>query len=78
MGQLYQYRTLWEKNIVKILHIYEDRTILLLLNANQDIESESQDIKIGVAGPIFTQNIYQRFYRTILSILYTMKERLIW
>ena len=78
MGQLYQYRTLWEKNIVKILHSYEDRTILLLLNANQDIESESQNINMGVAGPIFTQNIYQRIYRTILSILYTMKERLIW
>ena len=40
MGQQYQYQTLWEKNIVTILHIYGARAISRLFNDNQDIKYE--------------------------------------
>ena len=42
------------KNIVAILHIYGASAIFLLFYDNQDTGSESQEIGIGVAGPIFT------------------------
>ena len=37
-----------------ILHISGDKSILILFYNNQDIEHESNDIYVGVAGLIFT------------------------
>ena len=54
MRQRYPYYIIWEKNIVAIIHCCGARDIFLLLNDNQDTESQSQEIKIDVSGPIFT------------------------
>ena len=37
-----------------IIRCYGARAIFLLLNDDQDTESQSQEIKIDVSGPIFT------------------------
>ena len=37
-----------------ILHIYGARVIFLLFCNHKENESESQEMEIGVAGPIFT------------------------
>ena len=42
------------KNIVVILHIYGAIAIFLLFCDRQDAEYESQEMEIGIAGPIFT------------------------
>ena len=55
MGQQYTYSTRWKQNIVVVIHIYGVRAIFLLYYNHQDTESESQGIKISIAGPIFTQ-----------------------
>ena len=44
MVQLYTYYTIWEKNIVVIIHIYGARAIFLLFYYHQDTESESQEV----------------------------------
>ena len=38
------------------LHIYGSRVIFLLFCDHQDTESESREIEISLAGPIFTHN----------------------
>ena len=43
--------------IVVILHFYGAIAIFLLFCDNQDTESESREIEISVAGPIFTHKI---------------------
>ena len=40
MGQQCTYSTIWEKNVVVILHIYGEIAILLLFCDHQDTESE--------------------------------------
>ena len=45
IGQLYPYSTIWEKNVVVILHIYGEIAIFLLFCDHQDTESESPSIK---------------------------------
>ena len=57
MGQCYPHPTRWYKTIVAIIHIYGARTIFLLFYDNQNTDSESRDIEVGVSGPIFTQKI---------------------
>ena len=47
----------WEKNTNTIIHIFGARAIFLLFYDNQDTESESRGIEIGVSGPIFTHKI---------------------
>ena len=39
---------------MEILHIYGARVIILRFFNHQDTESESQEMEIGEAGPIFT------------------------
>ena len=55
MEQRYTCPTIWEEIIVAILCIYRDRAIFLLFYDNKDTESESREMEIDVAGPIFTQ-----------------------
>ena len=55
MVQQYPYPTIWVKNIVAIMHISVARAICILFVDHQDTESESREIEIGVAGPIFTE-----------------------
>ena len=55
MGQRYPQYTIWEKNIIVILHIYGDRAIYLFFYNHQDTESESWVNRIFVSGPIITQ-----------------------
>ena len=40
MGQLYTYSTIWEKNVVLILHIHGARDVFLLFCDSQDTKSE--------------------------------------
>ena len=40
-----------------VIYIYGPRSIFLVFFDNQDIESESQDLEVGVSGPIFPQKI---------------------
>ena len=44
MGKLYTYSTIWDKNIVRIIHIYGPRDILLLLCVHQGTKSEQCEI----------------------------------
>ena len=55
MTQLYVYSIKGVKNIEVIIHIYGALAILILFWDHQDTESESWDIKIGVAGTLLTQ-----------------------
>ena len=54
MGQQYPYSTRWVKIIVVVIHIYGGRAIFQLFCDNQDTESNSCEMEIGVSGPIFT------------------------
>ena len=45
------------ENIAAIIRIYGARAIFLLFYDHQDTESESREIEISVAGPIFTHTI---------------------
>ena len=54
MGKLYPYSTTWVKIIMAILHIYGDSVIFLLFCNHQDNQSESQEVEIGLAIPVFT------------------------
>ena len=51
----YPYPKIWANNIVAIIHIYGSRANFLLLYDNQDTESVSLEIEIGVYGQISTQ-----------------------
>ena len=62
------------KIIVAILHIYGARAIFLLFWYHREIESESQEMKICVAGLIFVQK-YQRLYGTMIYIPHRMGEK---
>ena len=44
IGKLCTYSTIWEKNVVVILHIYGARAIFLLFYDHQDTESASTNI----------------------------------
>ena len=72
MGQQYLYHKIWVTNIVIIILIYVALAMFLLFCDHQNTESESLDIEIGVATPIFTHKVYQRLYGTMISILYNM------
>ena len=63
-----------EREIVVVLHIYGALAIFLQFCGHQDIESESREMEIGVAGTISTEKKHQRFYGTMISILYTIGE----
>ena len=63
------------KNVVVIIHIYGDFSIILIFCYHQDTESESCDIELGVAGPILKQKKYQSLYGTTISILYNKGEK---
>ena len=54
MGQWYPYSTIWEKNIVGILHIYGARPIFLLVCDHQGTEDEAREIEMSTPQPIFT------------------------
>ena len=54
MGQWYKYSTIWEQNIVVVLHIYGDRAIFLLFCDYQDTKSEWHKIEMSISQPIFT------------------------
>ena len=56
----------------KYCGIYGARASFILFCDHQDTESESQEIEIGVAGPIFTQKKYQRYYGKRITILHKM------
>ena len=43
------------ENIVRLLVIYGAWSMLLSFWDNQDTESETWEMKIGVAGPVLTQ-----------------------
>ena len=53
MGKLYPNSTRWKKNIVVFLHLFGARSNLSLFYDHRDNESDSQEIKIGISGPIF-------------------------
>ena len=40
MGKIYTHATIWEKNIVEIIHMFGGRCIFLLFCVHQDTESE--------------------------------------
>ena len=73
MVQQYPYYTRWVKTIVGVLHIYEALAIFLLFCNHQDTESESQEMEIGLAGPIFTPKIIKG---TTISIPHKMGEHI--
>ena len=50
---------------MSIPHIYGARAVLLLFCDHQDTESESCEIEIGVAGPIFTQKLSKPLWKRI-------------
>ena len=52
MGKWYPYSTRWVKNIAVILHVFGALAIFLLFYDDQDTESESWEMEIGVVGPI--------------------------
>ena len=54
------YSTRWVKTIVVFLHIYEARAIFLLFSNHRNNESESPEMEIGVAGPIFNQETIKK------------------
>ena len=72
MGQQYLYHKISVTNIVIIILIYVALAMFLLFCDHQNTESESIDIEIGVATPIFTHKVYQRLYGTMICILYNM------
>ena len=61
-----------EINIAVVLHIDGDLAIFLLFCYHQDTESESQEMEIGVSGPIISQKKHKMLYGTTISILYKM------
>ena len=52
--QQYLYYTRQDKNILVVLHIYEDSAIILLFFDHQDTESESCEIEMSISQPILT------------------------
>ena len=69
------------KTIVKVLHTYGARALLLLFFDHQDTESESYETIISISRPIFTQVIYKgsmgkqyqystRWEKTIVAIIH--------
>ena len=72
--ELHPYSTIWEHNIVVILHIYRARDNSLLFCVLQDTESVSCEIELSISQPIFThkkiskdlsgKNIYTLQYRS--------------
>ena len=59
-----------------IIHIHGALAIFVLFCDHQDTESESQEIKIGVSGPISTHKKHKRLYGTMIFILKKMGEKL--
>ena len=57
-----------------IIHIYGARATFLLFYDNQGTESGPREIKIGVAGPIFTIK-HQSLYGTTIFILHKMGSK---
>ena len=53
-----------------ILHIYGASAIFVLFCDHQDTAPESQDMKIGVVGPILTQNKPEYLWE---NDIYTLK-----
>ena len=64
------------REIVVILYIYRSRDILIQFFDNQETESESQEMEIGVAGPIFTHK-NKSLYGTMIFILYKMGGKVV-
>ena len=58
MVQKYPYPKRQKKNIV-VIHPINGARALIILFYHQDTESESREIEIGIAGPIFTQNVFK-------------------
>ena len=54
MGQQYPLSTIWETNIVVILHIYASRFISPLLCDHKDIEPELCEPEMIITGPLYT------------------------
>ena len=69
MGQQYPYYTIWENNIVVIIHIDGTRVMFLLFFIHQNTESKLWEVEIGSARPIFTPQKPQSLYGTTIFIL---------
>ena len=54
--------------VVAVLHIYSARANFLLFCNHQDTDSESCEMEIDVAGPIFVQKKYQKCHEKTISI----------
>ena len=55
MGQLIPYWTRWKTDIVTILRLYGSKYIFIMVFSYNDTQSESWEMKNGVARPILTQ-----------------------
>ena len=78
MGELHPYSTIWEHNIVVILHIYRSRDKSLLFFVLQDTESVSCVIEMSLYQPIFThKNISKDLWG---NGIYTLQDgsRILW
>ena len=70
MGQQYPYSTIWEKNIVVIIHIYGARAIYLLFCDYQEIAPESCEILMSIYQPVFNhKNISKVIWDNYIHIL---------
>ena len=54
--QWYPYSTIWEQNIVVIIHIYGALAMFLLFCDHQETESKQYEMESAVDGPRFTKN----------------------
>ena len=77
LGQWYSYSSIWEKNIVEVLHIYGSISVLLLFCDHQDTKSESCEIEMSISQPIFTHKNIKGFSGTLVSILYKNVENIV-
>ena len=76
MGQRQSYSTIWKKNIVVILHIYEARAFFPRFCENQETESESCEIKMIIYQPLFTRKNISKaiWYNNINTLQGVIKQ----
>ena len=73
MVKRYTYHTRWEKKMLQFL--FGARAVFLLFGDHQDSGSESCEIGIGVAGPIFAHEKNQSLYEKYISKLQNMGSK---
>ena len=74
MGQWYTYYTIWEHNIVAILHIYGARDLSLLFVITQTLNVSPMKLKWSYFNQYSPIKVYQRIYGRIIFILYNTGE----